>query len=406
MIKKLKEEFDYIDVVWILYFFLSYTFYIPSAYWPLDLVTIFTYSLPILFLFKRIILEQNLYMHFKPRQFFCIVWYLVFIGYEIIISINGIINVTQWEFTRQNACIFFALCYSISSARKFEKFLYDYAIGVLGFGLVVWLTSPLSTYGSLQFGGFPQRQRNTTAYVLGITFAIFIYYYIKNKNRRDLIAAFICAIVTILTGSRKGLLQLIMPFFVLLICQKDMKKFGKYIIGLVILGGIVLLILVNNATFMEIYGERLFAVFNDVNDMSDMSVYARNMLKLIGLYFFMENPIWGYGLGSSWTLVESTGFEFVHYLHDNFVEVLVCGGLVGFALYYGVIIKNAIVFFIKRKENLLNFLLLTIILEYIVLSYGQVTVYHSSFAVILYFVVQCHLYMKGEDYENYNSNSL
>ena len=407
MINKIKEKFDFVDIVWILYFFFSYTFYIRSAYLRIDFVSLYTTVLPLIFLGKKILLEQNHYLQIKHRQYTCLIWYLIFVAYELYISYNGgIVNNSQWALARENAIIFFALCYSVPSAEKFEKILYDFAIGVLGFGLVAWLTSPVSTYGSLEFGGFPQRQRNLTAYVLGISFVIFIYHYIKNRIRFDIVAAALCAIITILTGSRKGILQLVMPFAVLMLCQKDIKKFGKYIFGLAVVGGIVLVILLNNATFMEIYGERLFAVFNDADDMSDMSVYARNMLKLIGLAYFVENPIWGYGLGASWTLVEATGYTFVHYFHNNFVEVLVCGGIIGFTIYYGIIFRNAILYFFKRKENLMNFLMLTILLEFIILSLGQVTVYSPSFSFVCYFVVQCHVFMKGENYENSYSNSL
>ncbi len=399
MIKKLREEFDFTDFVWIFYVYFSYTFYVPTLSSRINLVNVFTYILPLIFITKKVVLDNNRFVSIDIKKYFCLIWYAIFILYEYIISEMGIMNESMWMLVKNNACIIFAMCYSIDSVTRFEKFLYDCAIGLMGFGIVAWITSPVSTYGTLNFGGFPARQRNITAYALGMAFTIFIYYFLKTRRRRELIYALICAVVTILTGSRKGLIQLMLPFIVLLICQKDLKKFGKYIILLAVLGAVVLVILLNNSTFMEIYGERFMAIFEDSSETTDMSVITRNVLKVIGVMAFLENPIWGYGLGASWTLVERTGFSFVNYFHNNIIEILTCGGIVGFILYHWIIVKNLFVSFINRKKTLLHYVVLTIIITFLILSIGQVTVYSPHFTFYLYFIVQCGVYMKELEQE-------
>ena len=403
MLKEIKKNFDYVDIVWIMYVFFSYTFYIPTFYMRINLVTLFLYALPLLFLGKKILFENETYISIVPKQYLCLVWYLIFVAYEYVISVTNIINGTVWGIVRNNVILFFTMCYTIDTLGKFEKFLYDYAIGTLMFGMVAWLTSPLSSYGTLDFGGYPQRQRNFTAYVLGISYAIFFYFYLKNKFRRDIFFAILCAIITALTGSRKGLIQLVLPFAVLATCQKNAMKLWKYIVVTLLIGGILIVFLINNAAFMEVYGTRLLAIFNEDDDMSDMSVYARNTLKNIGIQAFLEKPIIGYGLGASWTLVERTGYSYVNYFHNNFIEILTCGGIIGFILYHGIIIKNTIVTFVRRKENKLFFLLLTILLTFLILSWGQVTVYYAHFTFIIFLCVHCGFYF--EEIENENSNS-
>jgi O-antigen ligase len=406
MLNKLKEEFDFIDIVWIAYIFVSYTFYMKAFYMPVNFVTLFLRLLPFVFIGKTFLFDGERYLTFDYRKYLSLIWYAVFIAYEFVISQLNIVEYSVWRVVSSNMVLIFCMCYSIDSMKRFERILYDYAIAVLGFAIVAWATSPISTYGTLDFGGIPQRQRNVTAYLVGMAFAVFVFKYVQKRRKFDVIAAVICMIVTLLTGSRKGVLQLILPFLIMLFCQEDAKRFIKYIVLGGIVGAIVLAILLNNEAFMSVYGERMLAIFNDAGDMSDMSVYARNMLKLIGLYSFLQNPIWGYGLGASWTLVERTGYSFVNYFHNNFIEILTCGGIIGFILYHWIVIKNLFVVFKRRKVGTTYPLLLTIIIAFLVLSWGQVTVYYTHFMIICFFIVQCGKYIKDFENENSNSNSI
>ncbi|WP_335341999.1 O-antigen ligase family protein [Bacillus alkalicola] len=57
-----------------------------------------------------------------------------------------------------------------------------------------------------------------------------------------------------------------------------------------------------------------------------------NMIKW-GFGWFLESPIWGYGIGNyRMLLFEVIGRE--SYAHNNFIELLVGVGIIGFILYY------------------------------------------------------------------------
>lgn len=65
----------------------------------------------------------------------------------------------------------------------------------------------------------------------------------------------------------------------------------------------------------------------------DHSTEIRKQLVGFGLSIFKKNPILGIGIGNTHILVNQYyGEDF--YLHNNFVELLAGGGIIGFAIYY------------------------------------------------------------------------
>lgn len=53
----------------------------------------------------------------------------------------------------------------------------------------------------------------------------------------------------------------------------------------------------------------------------------------LGWKAFLESPLWGNGIGcAGYALQEEYGY--VTYLHNNYVEILASGGIIGFVLYY------------------------------------------------------------------------
>ena len=63
----------------------------------------------------------------------------------------------------------------------------------------------------------------------------------------------------------------------------------------------------------------------------DHSTAVRDQMRRVGLQVFKENPIVGIGFGNTYLY----GVEDYSYFHDNYVEVLSSGGILGFIIYYG-----------------------------------------------------------------------
>lgn len=118
----------------------------------------------------------------------------------------------------------------------------------------------------------------------------------------------------------------------------------------------------------------------------------------IGIEQWKKTPILGIGIANSYTLLGSSG-ERNTYLHNNFVELLACGGIIGFSLfyirYYQLVVrctKNIK----KNKNNELDWLILTIVFILLLVDYGAVsytTKQHYMQIMLLY------LYIYGQKCE-------
>lgn len=66
---------------------------------------------------------------------------------------------------------------------------------------------------------------------------------------------------------------------------------------------------------------------------TDGSTSVRIEMIKIGLQAFKRSPILGLGFGSSFVLTAENGI-YATYLHNNYIEVLSAGGIIGFVLHY------------------------------------------------------------------------
>lgn len=76
----------------------------------------------------------------------------------------------------------FSLCCYVDSEERYFRLIKIFAYAALYFGMVAWLTSPVSSYGTTLFAGITKSQRNTIAYVVGIGGTIFAYFGLQEKN--------------------------------------------------------------------------------------------------------------------------------------------------------------------------------------------------------------------------------
>ncbi len=108
---------------------------------------------------------------------------------------------------------------------------------------------------------------------------------------------------------------------------------------------------------------------------ADNSTIVRNNMAQLGIEWFKKYPIGGVGIGNPHILADRY-LNFDAYLHNNFVELLCGGGVIGFALYYGMYAYLFISLFKYRKVDRdavsIAFVWLTLML---IMNYGMVTYY-------------------------------
>ena len=129
------------------------------------------------------------------------------------------------------------------------------------------------------------------------------------------------------------------------------------------------------------------------------SIRERSQMIQLGMEQFLKTPVGGIGFGNAVVLTSRYNDVIYTYLHNNFVELLCCGGLIGFILYYS---RYIYIFWMMMKNiqyknpDFVTCGILAIII--IVMDYGFVSYYDKMMQVfhVLMFL-QVHAIARKED---------
>jgi len=147
--------------------------------------------------------------------------------------------------------------------------------------------------------------------------------------------------------------------------------------------------------------ERLESLVNLLTDEGkvDSSTLRRRSLIALGMEWWRKYPIAGIGIGNPHILAERY-LNFDAYLHNNFVELLCGGGIIGFVLYYS---RYAYLFVNLWKYRRVEreyfsicsvWLLLTLAMDFAVVSYYSKL--KNYYFVILFINIECAKRKKQE----------
>jgi len=140
----------------------------------------------------------------------------------------------------------------------------------------------------------------------------------------------IMAAMVLLSGSRKSLLFLVLGAVVFIIMHYQKYSFAKKLaVYLAVILAIIALISVLRTVpvFSTIYMRFELLIKGFLGEARYATDVTRKYMIATGLEEFWESPLFGRGTGRSYEL-------FGTYSHNNFVELLMNYGIVGFCLYY------------------------------------------------------------------------
>lgn len=174
-----------------------------------------------------------------------------------------------------------------------------------------------------------------TAYALVIN----VYYMLYGKKRISDVLIVPAVILIAASGSRKAFLIMLGGIFaVFLVKNFDNKNLRKLLLGVFLFGVSCILILVLIS--------RLNIFTNVINRLNDINVYLQgnatrynNSVWLrfayarLGWEIFISHPILGIGIGNA-SIYTMLYYGNAHYLHNNYMEILACGGIIGFLFHY------------------------------------------------------------------------
>ena len=199
--------------------------------------------------------------------------------------------------------------------------------------------------------------------------------------------------VLALTQSRKAFVVLILGCIIILLLRNVDSKDALKTIFRIMISIIVMVILLNLILSLPIFSgmmsrmDGLLANFTGTGKV-DSSTRMRNLMVDIGWEQFRKTPILGMGIGNPHILsVKYVGMD--AYLHNNFIELLAGGGIVGFSIYYSMYLYLIISFMrywkYKNNEYIICF---TIMLLLLIMDYGRVSYYSkiNYIYLMLYFL--------------------
>lgn len=207
------------------------------------------------------------------------------------------------------------------------------SVGFLGLNSI----SMLINSSTRMDGGF--LNQNTLGMLAALTIIINLYFIIYYREEKKGIPFAVLALVVLAAaGSRKSILELIIGALLLLLLKNyNKKRFFKSVVKIVI-ALLVFAILVVALSKLQMFDFIKLRLENLVHQLTgsgntDRSVRYRALLDVLGWQIFTDNPILGVGMDCARIPVRQiTGIDY--YLHNNYLELLADGGVVGFIIYF------------------------------------------------------------------------
>ena len=231
---------------------------------------------------------------------------------------------------------------------------------------------------------------NTIGMMSANALVIMFYRLINKKFSSIIVLSVPCALMVLASGSRKAFVTVFLGIIALLLfrglrkSQNPVKVFIRIVLGLIfvvaswrmLLSLQIMQSLINPMTRMINY----FIL----GETTDSSVMHRMDFITMGLQQFVNTPLFGIGIGNSAILIGKDT-----YLHNNYIELLACGGMLGLLIYYApylYLLRN--MFKIWRGGNEKDDLCLVLLTLILLMDFGQVSYFSKEtyFYLILFFV--------------------
>lgn len=154
------------------------------------------------------------------------------------------------------------------------------------------------------------------------------------------------------SGSRKAFIIVFIGIFLFLLLKSINSKncFNRLIkIWGVIVSIIVVIYVSSKLPIFQSIIRRFLTMIKTLSyaTIDSASTYTRIKLINLGIKIFKEHPILGIGIDNATELVAGLFYKDYYYLHNNYIELLADGGIIGFGIYYFIYV----ILFIKLWKN-------------------------------------------------------
>lgn len=354
----------------------------------------------IVYIFKVMINKGNIkYTIFFSVYFIFIVWGL----FTYLYAINRAIVLTQTITLFLNYLISLALFNYINRSKEIELILISYIIGCFISILYVFLKSDI--FCDQRIGSIVANL-NRVSFIYSIALVFLFYFVQKYKKYILYIPILILTFFILLTGSRQGVIAVILFFSIYSYIKSKKNFFGLMKTLLLSLTIIIILyhVIMGNEFLYNVIGYRfeiIKSMFEGTGTVG-RSTWERAYMISLGLDKFVDRPFLGYGLGNFQELLAHSGFGKATYSHNNVIELLTGVGFIGTILFYLIYFKYFIntVVYVKRK-HILSSILFSYNIVVIISGYAMVHYPVKIFILVLILGVSQSEVLRKESEANY-----
>lgn len=291
-------------------------------------------------------------------------------------------------------CVCFGIYFYANSKERREKILkYIAWSGVILAAVIIVLIRENIFAGFRSSGITPYLkqygyQSNQMGVNFGLSFIAAIYLWDIYRKKKYMVCLAINIIFLFLTGSRKALLYAIVGLFFYFIFSGRKGIALKLIISCFALV-IIYYLLIFVPVLYNLVGWRVLSLISVLTggEATDTTGSRINMIKF-GINMIKEKPVWGHGL-NAFAVNYGRRYDNTVYSHNNYIEVLVSGGVVLAVLYYSrfvLVIKNLVK---KMRDNKEVVICLSFLLAIIVADIASVTYYYRIYYICFGFIMAC-----------------
>ena len=254
--------------------------------------------------------------------------------------------------------------------------------------------------GSVRIGN-DYANANAIGMWAAISAVLFIYFILNEGMRLKYIAIIMPIMLVAFSQSRTAIIELIVGIFLVVIFRyRDKKNFLKGFFR-IIFALLIIVVVVSFVSQFQVFSgldERMMSWFeySQGKSVREGSVIQRELYIQAGWNQFLKTPILGVGIGNTNQItMAATGHS--TYLHNNFIELLASGGIIGFGIYYGIILYLIIklIPFALKKESVSDACLIVLIVHTIA-DYGTVSYYtKGTYFILVLCFLQVYINYKG-----------